>query len=272
MTTQPPLTDSHALSLRRKRATAKGMVLQESAADEIKDRVGLVNRAFTQTAVVTPYRDVWATRFPGARIVADTDTLALEPHSCDLILHAMSLHWANDPVGQLIQCRRALKPDGLMIAATLGGQTLEELRRCLGQAEASITGGLSPRVAPMGEIRDYGALLQRAGFALPVADSLPLKAHYRDAFHLMRDLREMGETNVLSSRHRTPPPRSLFFETARLYGQAFANEDGGIFASFEMIFLTGWAPDPSQQQPLRPGSAKSRLADALKVPEHPLRD
>ncbi len=272
MTTQPPLTDSHALSLRRKRATAEGMFLQESAADEIKDRVGLVNRTFTQVAVVTPYADVWATRFPGARIVSDTDTLALEPNSCDLILHAMSLHWSNDPVGQLIQCRRGLTPDGLMIAATLGGQTLEELRRYLAEAEASLTGGLSPRVAPMGEIRDYGALLQRAGLSLPVADSLPLKVQYRDAFHLMQDLRDMGETNVLSSRHRTIPPKSLFFETARRYQDAFANENGSIFASFETIFLTGWAPDPSQQQPLRPGSAKSRLADALKVPERPLRD
>ena len=232
----------------------------------------MVNRAFTQTAVVTPFPYVWAERMPDAQIAADRDTLDLEVGSCDLVLHAMSLHWSNDPVGQLIQCRRSLRPDGLMIATALGGQTLEELRRCLGQAEVALTGGLSPRVAPMGEIRDYGALLQRAGFALPVADSLPLRVEYKDAFHLMHDLRQMGETNALTARHRVFPPKSLFSEAARLYAESFPTESGGIYASFEMIFLTGWAPDPGQQQPLRPGSAKSRLADALRVPELPLRD
>jgi SAM-dependent methyltransferase len=272
MTTQSPLTDSHALSLHRARATPDGMFLQESAADEIEDRLDSVNRTFTDPAIVTPFPDVWARRMPGARIVADDDTLALEPGAHDLVIHAMGLHWANDPVGQLIQCRRSLKPDGLMIAATLGGQTLEELRRCLGQAEVSLTGGLSPRVAPMGEIRDLGALLQRAGFALPVADTTTLRVTYKSGLHLMRDLRRMGETNALAARHRAIPPKSLFSEAARLYTEEFSGDEGGVIATFETIFLTGWAPDESQQKPLRPGSAKARLAEALKVPEVPLRD
>ncbi len=248
------------------------MFLQESAANEIKDRVGLVNRAFTKVAVVTPFPEVWADYMPDARTVPDLEMLDLQEDAHDLVIHALSLHWANDPVGQLIQCRRTLRPDGLFIAATLGGRTLEELRSCLGQTEVGLTGGLSPRVVPMGEIRDYGALLQRAGFALPVADSLLLRAEYKDTFHLMHDLRHMGETNALTARHRVSAPKNLFAETEKLYRKNFATEQGGVFASFETIFLTGWAPDASQQQPLRPGSAKSRLSDALKVPEVPLRD
>ena len=159
-----------------------------------------------------------------------------------------------------------------MIAATLGGQTLSELRSCLADAEIALTGGLSPRAAPMGEIRDWGALLQRAGFALPVADSLTIPVEYKDAFRLMHDLRGMGETNALTARHRKITPKSLFEETNQRYRQTFAQNSGRIRATFELVFRTGWAPDPSQQQPLRPGSAKTRLSDALKVPEVPLRD
>lgn len=232
----------------------------------------MVNRAFTSPAIVTPFPNVWQNRIPGARIVPDDDVLHLTEGAHDLVIHAMSLHWANDPVGQLIQSRRSLAPDGLMIAATLGGHTLEELRSCLGQSEIALTGGLSPRVAPMGEIRDLGALLQRAGFALPVADSLPLRTEYRDLAHLMHDLRLMGETNALMQRQRTCPPRKLFEHASQLYADNFPGEDGRIKATFEMVFLTGWAPDASQQKPLRPGSAKQRLADALSVPETPLRD
>lgn len=248
------------------------MFLQESAAAEVKDRLSMVNRPFTQPAIVTPFPEVWARYFPTAQIVPDSDTLSLEQGAHDLVVHAMSLHWANDPVGQLIQCRRSLKPDGLMIAATLGGQTLQELRRSIGQAEITLTGGLSPRVAPMGEIRDLGALLQRAGFALPVADSLPLLTEYRDAMHLMQDLRQMGETNALSDRRRGFAPRDLFRKTAQLYTDHFSTAAGRVSATFEIVFLTGWAPDESQQKPLRPGSAKQRLSEALKVPEVPLRD
>lgn len=183
----------------------------------------------------------------------------------------MALHWANDPVGQIIQASRALKPDGLFQAVCLGGQTLHELRACLAQAESDVTGGLSPRIAPMGEIRDLGALLQRAGLALPVADSLPIKTSYRDVFHLMHDLRAFGETNALNTRLRRPTRRAVFDRCAELYARNFS-EDGKIIATFEFMFLSGWAPSADQPKPLRPGSAAARLADALKTKETPLRD
>lgn len=272
MTAYTQMTDTHALQLHRKRAERDKLFLQESAADEIEDRVGMVNRTFKNVAVVCPFSEVWRTRFPAAHVTRDDDTLDLEQDTYDLVIHALGLHWANDPIGQLIQCRRALRPDGLMIAATLGGQTLQELRASLGAAEIAVTGGLSPRVAPMGEIRDLGALLQRAGFALPVADCLSIPAEYRDALHLMHDLRAMGETNALSQRHRSIPARRLFRKTADYYGAHFRSEAGRVLATFDLVFLAGWAPDDSQPQPLRPGSARTRLADALKVPEVPLRD
>ncbi|WP_300032967.1 methyltransferase domain-containing protein [uncultured Roseobacter sp.] len=272
MTTANELTSTRALALHRARAARADLFLQDQAADEVQDRLSLVNRTFTRIAVVTPFAEVWADRLPGARIVPDDDTLDLEPGQYDLVIHALSLHWANDPVGQLIQCRRALMSDGLLIAASLGGRTLEELRACLGEAEIAVSGGLSPRVAPMGEIRDLGALLQRAGLALPVADSVTLNAEYRDAWHLMHDLRAMGETNALSQRLRHTPPRALFRQTAQLYQANFPTEADRVRATFEIVFLTGWAPDDSQQKPLRPGSAKQRLADALQVPEQELPD
>ena len=272
MTAQNQLTDTKALARFRARAARDALFVQESAAVEIEDRLSMVNRAFTAPAIVTPFPEVWAPRIPKAKIVPDDETLQLDASAHDLVIHATALHWSNDPVGQLIQCRRALVPDGLFIAATLGGRTLEELRSALAEAEVGLTGGLSPRVLPMGEIRDLGALLQRAGFALPVADSLPLNAEYRDALHLMHDLRQMGEGNALYQRLRKMPPRVLFTEAARLYKDAFPGRDGRIKATFELVFLTGWAPDASQQQPLRPGSAKQRLADALSVPETPLPD
>lgn len=266
------LTDPAALALHRARADGSSLFLQEAAADEVEDRLHMVNKSFKDAVVVTPYPDVWRNRLPSARLVADDDRLDLVPSSCDLVVHALSLHWANDPVGQLIQCRRALRPDGLLLCAALGGQTLSELRSCLGQAEIDLTGGLSPRIAPMGEIRDLGALLQRAGLALPVADSVTLDVEYRDTAHLMHDLRAMGETNALVHRERRFARRSLFAATEKLYRIHHAKASGRIGASFEIVFLTGWAPDASQQKPLRPGSAKQRLADALEVRETPLRD
>ncbi|MEP0964834.1 MAG: SAM-dependent methyltransferase [Roseobacter sp.] len=272
MTNHTQLTDTHALSLHRARATTDGMFLQESAAREVKDRLRLVNRAFTDVAIITPYPSFWKEHFPDARIVHDDATIDLKVGAHDLVIHALGLHWSNDLVGQLIQCRRSLRPDGLLIAALLGGQTLQELRRCLGQAEIELSGGLSPRIAPMAEIRDLGALLQRAGLALPVADSLTLPVEYRDAFHLMHDLRGMGETNAMTERQRHIPPKELFAKTNDLYADAFATDANRIAATFEMVFLTGWSPDPGQQKPLRPGSAKHRLAEALRVPEVPLSD
>lgn len=186
------------------------------------------------------------------------------------MVHALAMHWSNDPVGQMVQCRHALRPDGLFMGFLFGGQTLHELRACLAEAEAEIAGGLSPRVVPMGEIRDLGGLLQRAGFALPVADSFTKTVRYRDAFHLMRDLRGMGENNSLAARLRQPTRRAIFLRAAELYHRQHADSEGMIRATFEIICLTGWAPDDSQQKPLRPGSATQRLADALKTIEMPL--
>lgn len=273
MSRPPDLTDRTALARHRARAArAPALFLHEIAADEVQDRLDLVKKTFHAPAVVTPFPQVWQHRLPGARIVPDDEVLALDEGAQDLVVHALALHWSNDPVGQLIQCRRALKPDGLLIALSLGGQTLHELRGALGQAEIEVAGGLSPRVLPMGEIRDLGALLQRAGLALPVADSQTLTATYASPMHLMRDLRTMGETNALAQRLRHPTRRSVLLRAAELYAQAHAQPDGRIPASFEIITLTGWAPDASQPQPLRPGSASARLAEALGTQETPLKD
>jgi len=271
--TQTPLTDRPALIRNRLRAArAPALFLHEVAADEIEDRLAVVNKSFTAPAVVTGFPEFWQARLPETRVVADDDTLALEPGAHDLVIHAMCLHWASDPVGQLIQMRRALRPDGLMLGALLGGGSLQELRVALAQAEADVTGGLSPRILPMGEIRDLGALLQRAGYTLPVADRLPLSVEYRDPLHLMRDLRAMGETNAMSARPRRMMRRAVLNRACDIYAREFGAGAGRIPATFEMIFLTGWSPDESQPQPLRPGSAKARLADALGAEEKPLKD
>lgn len=272
MTKRNALTDAHALNRHRSRARAKAMFLHHAAADEVKDRLNMVNKPFSQPAIVTGFPAFWSEVFPDHVIIPDTETLTVEPAAHDLILHAMALHWSNDPVGQLIQCRRALRPDGLFIAVCFGGQTLHELRSCLAQAETDVTGGLSPRIAPMGELRDLGGLLQRAGLALPVADVQTLTVSYADIWALMRDLRAMGEGNALSTRLRRPTRRAVFEQAATLYQQHFAAEDGRITATFDLTFLTGWAPSAEQPQPLRPGSAQQRLADALGTVETKLND
>ena len=267
------LTDRSALNRNRQRALrAPELFLHETAADEIEDRLSLVKKSFTAPAVVTGFPEFWQNRFPEALCVKDDETLSLEPQSHDLVIHALCLHWANDPVGQLIQARRTLKPDGLMLSVLFGGETLHELRIALAQAESDLLGGLSPRILPMGEIRDLGALLQRAGFALPVADTLPLKTSYASPHHLMRELRAMGEGNAMTNRPRRATRRALFDRAADIYTQEFGDAEGRIPATFEMIFLTGWSPDASQPQPLRPGSAGARLADALGAKETPLKD
>ncbi|PWJ22138.1 methyltransferase domain-containing protein [Jannaschia seohaensis] len=269
---QPLLTDRMALALHRTRAHARAHAdrgawfLHEEARDEIEERLKDVNRRFTAPAIVTGHPALWADLLPGARVVPDAPVLDLELGAHDLVIHAMALHWADDPVGQIIQCRRALRPDGLFLAAALGGETLQELRAALGEAEMEVAGGLSPRVAPMAEVRDMGALLQRAGLALPVADRMPRRVRYGDMFRLMADLRAMGETNALAARHKVVPPRGLFPRAARIYSDAFPDEDG-VAATFETIFLAGWAPSDDQPKPLRPGSAQARLADALGVEE-----
>jgi SAM-dependent methyltransferase len=272
MNTQPIMTDLAALARHRARATGSGLFLHEAAADEIQDRLKMVNRAFTDGALISDFPGFWATRFPELRILPPDDTLDLVPAAHDLILHVMSLHWSNDPVGQIIQSRRALRPDGLFLAVAFGGRTLNELRACLAQAESEVSNGISPRVAPMADLRDMGALLQRAGLALPVADSLPLTVEYADLRALMHDLRAMGETNALTDRLRRPTARGVFDRAAELYAAHFATPSGRILATFELVFLAGWAPDDNQPKPLRPGSAQQRLADALRTDETPLRD
>lgn len=267
MATPPALFDRDLLARRRTRAAAHGRAdfLQEAMADEIAERLSEVNRTFQAPAIIGPRADLWAGRlgYPTARTVPDADVLDLEPGRHDLVLHALALHWANDPVGQLIQARRALVPDGLLIAALFGGDTLAELRGALATAEIETTGGLSPRVAPMGEIRDLGALLQRAGLALPVADSRRFDVSYTTPVALMHDLRAMGETNVLRDRLLRPMPRALLAAASAAYAASAGTPDGRVRATFEVIVLTGWAPAASQPQPLRPGSATTRLVDAL---------
>lgn len=263
-----PLTDRNTLAKNRQRATriAGDFFLHDAVHAEIKDRLSMVNKSFTAPAIVTGFPTLWREWFPTATIVSDTDTLSLKEGAHDVVIHALSLHWANDPVGQLIQCNRALKPDGLMIAALFGDQTLNELRSSLSSAEATLTGGLSPRVLPMGELRDLGGLLQRASFALPVADKTTHKVSFKSLKHLINELRAMGETSALSARHKGFPHRTLFGEAEKIYQSNFS-EGARLLATFDVIFLTGWAPDASQPKPLMPGSAKARLADALGAKE-----
>lgn len=265
MQSLPQIADRAALARNRARATE--FFLQEEARAEVQERLATVNRGFTAPAIVTPFPRLWQGSLAGALVVPDDEVLALQAGAHDLVVHAMALHWANDPVGQLVQARQALRPDGLFLGLMFGGQTLSELRAALAQAEAEVTGGLSPRVLPMGEIRDLGALLQRAGLALPVADALLRRVTYRDAFHLMRDLRAMGEANALATRLRRPTRRAVLLRAAEIYAETWGLPDGRIPASFEIICLTGWAPDDSQPRPLRPGSAVQRLADALGTTE-----
>ena len=266
--TRPALTDRDALIRHRRRATrcgTEGRILHRIAADEIKDRLTEVNRSFTQIAVVTGAPEFWAEAFPQTRVVADDPVLALAPGAHDLVIHAMALHWAEDPVGQIAQCARALVPDGLFIGVCPGGETLHELRAALAEAEVALTGGLSPRVLPMGEIRDLGGLLARAGLALPVADRLVQKASYRDLPHLARDLRALGETNAMAARLRRPTPRALMAEAGAILAARFPDpaDPARIRVTCELVFLTGWAPAASQPKPLRPGSARMPLAEAL---------
>jgi SAM-dependent methyltransferase len=199
-----------------------------------------------------------------ALVASDEENLPFAPDCFDLAVSALSLQNLNDLPGALVQLRRVLKPDGLFLGCLLGGSSLLELRTALAVAETEITGGVSPRVAPFADVRDMGGLLQRAGFALPVADSEPLTVRYSDMFGLMRDLRAMGATNALVARRRTPATKRFFMRAAKIYAERYADPDGRVRATFELIFLSGWAPHESQQKPLAPGSAKMRLADALK--------
>lgn len=284
MTDGPPqIFDRTLLDRRRQRAAgAPEDFLLRTVADDLLDRLAAVKRTFALAVDLgTPLplvaervaasgqveRIVRIDRIGAPDIVADPEWLPLRPASVDLIVSALALHWTDDLPGALAQIRAALKPDGLFLAALLGGDTLTELRQSLAQAEAEVTGGASPRVSPFAELRTAGALLQRAGFALPVIDADKHTVRYDTALHLMRDLRAMGATNVLRERDRKPLRRQTLIRAAAIYAERFSDPDGRIRATFEVISLSGWAPHASQQQPLRPGSAKARLADALNAVE-----
>ncbi len=203
-------------------------------------------------------------------VAADEEALPFAAGRFDLAVSALSLHWVNDLPGALLQLNRVLKPDGLFLGAMIGGRSLSDLRAAFMEAEIVVTGGAAPRVAPMVEVRDAGALLQRAGFALPVADSDRLTVTWPDPLTAMRELRGMGEGNALLARHPAPLRREVLLHAASLWLDRAADADGRLAVEFEIVWLTGWHPDASQQVPLRPGSAKARLADALGTDEHPL--
>ncbi|MHA6264310.1 methyltransferase domain-containing protein [Arenibacterium sp. CAU 1754] len=272
MTMTPALFDRSALLRNRARMRDDTLFLHRTALDEVQDRLSMVNRTFKSVGIVTPCPGIWKQAFPDATCVSDDDTLDLRPGTYDLVIHAMCLHWANDPIGQIIQCRRALVADGLFLGVQLGGATLRELRAALSEAESRVTGGLSPRVSPMAEIRDLGSVLQRSGLTLPVADAVELTVEYRDLTHLMRDLRHMGEANAMTGRLRHPTRQDVFKTAETIYRAHFETPDGRLPATFEMICLTGWSPDDTQPKPLRPGSAQARLADALNTTETKLPD
>ena len=196
-------------------------------------------------------------------LCADEEWLPFADHSFDLVLSCLSLHWVNDLPGTLVQIRRILKPDGLFLAVMLGGQTLRELRACLTEAEIEQEGGLSPRVSPFADVRDLGGLMQRAGFALPVVDADQIHVSYGDPMRLLADLRGMGESNAVAAQRRGMMRRNTLLHALTLYQSKFAGSDGRLPATFELLCLTGWSPDPSQPNPLAPGSASLSLADAL---------
>lgn len=206
---------------------------------------------------------------PSADIAVADEALPFAPESLDLVVSALALHWAEDLPGLLVQIRRALKPDGLFLAAIAGGETLSELRRAFAEAESETLGGLSPRVIPFADVRDLGSLLQRAGFALPVVDSERLTVRYNELSGLFRDLRALGATNPMLARTKTPLRRETLRRLEEIYRAHFSDPDGRIRATVEIVWLSGWAPHESQQKPLRPGSAKARLADALGTVEIP---
>jgi SAM-dependent methyltransferase len=273
-TAAPALFDRALLRARQRRAQKLGPAnfLLDRVADDIEDRLRAVLREFSATA------DVWT---PGGLLRAPTrdrlgnvvhigledapqEALPLQPGSLDLVVSALAFQFVNDLPGVLAQIRRALKGDGLLLAAMIGGDTLTELRQAFAAAEAECEGGVSPRIAPFADLRDVGGLLQRAGFALPVTDLDHIVVRYDSAFALMADLRRMGATNVLFERRRTPTRRATLLRMAQIYAERFADPDGRIRATFDVIWLSGWAPHESQPKPLKPGSATASLEAAVK--------
>jgi SAM-dependent methyltransferase len=294
----PPLIFDRALHARRLARSAKSFsgadFLKRRAAGDLVERLETINRRFERAAdlgardgtferalaassaadkigllVQSDLSAAMLARASGPRLVADEERLPFAPGGLDLIVSSLALHWVNDLVGAMIQIRLALAPDGLFLGAMLGGATLTELRGALLAAEADLRGGAGPRVSPFADAADGAALLQRAGFALPVIDTDVVTVRYAHPLRLLADLRAMGETSALVERPATPLTRAVLTRACELYQERHAGPDGRVAASFEILTLTGWAPHPDQQRPLRPGSAKARLADALGVTERP---
>jgi SAM-dependent methyltransferase len=291
MVSPSPMFDHRLLRARRARAAALGpsTFLLERAAEDLSDRLAAVLRRFDRALDLGTPTDalrrvlaasgkvgtIIAADPPGATradrpelaVVADEEVLPLRDASLDLVVSALALQFVNDLPGTLIQIRRALVPDGLLLAALAGGDTLTELRQAFAAAEAEIEGGISPRVVPFADVRDMGALLQRAGFALPVTDVDRVTARYPSPIALLHDLRRMGAANPLVERSRRPLRRATLRRMVEIYGDRFSDRDGRVRATFEIVWLSGWAPHASQQKPLAPGSARQRLADALGTSE-----
>jgi len=293
MAGQPIIFDRSLVRARLRRAQREGAAtfLVDRVAEDLADRLAVVLRKFAWAADIGTPTDAVTRRLaasdavgavaamrldltaarqdPGAAVVADEEVIPFGHGRLDLVTSALALQAVNDLPGVLVQIRRALKPDGLFLAALLGGETLSELRDSFFSAEAEVEGGASPRVAPFTDVRAAGALLQRAGFALPVADVDRIVVRYDSLFALAADLRRMGATNPLVDRQRMPLRRATLRRAAEIYAQRYADPDGRIRATFDIVWLSGWAPHESQQQPLRPGSARARLADALGTREIP---
>jgi SAM-dependent methyltransferase len=287
-----------ALLVRRRDRVAAGAERHEfllaRVADDLIERLGVVQRRFPVAVDLGAYHGLlgrqlrqlpgigmvvhtepaWCLlkRCDGARVQAHEEGLPFRDQSLDLVTSALSLHLVNDLPGAFVQIRRALKPDGLFLAALLGGRTLTELRNALLVAEEEVEGGASPRVAPFAELQDFGALLQRAGFALPVVDADTVTVTYPDALALMRELRAMGATNALKARRKGPLRRATLLRACALYQERFGLANGRVPATFEIITMTAWAPHASQQRPLAPGTATVRLAEALRTVELPTGD
>lgn len=300
MTSPPHIFDRPLRRLRLERAAKRGDgadFLRGRAADDLAERLEAINRHFDLAVDLGSQDGAFAralsaseargkigqliqaagavgvvTKPSGLTLVADEERLPFAEGALDLVVSLLCLHWVNDLVGALIQIRRALRPDGLFLGALLGGATLTELRQSLMAAEIEISGGAGPRVSPFVDGADGAALLQRAGFALPVADIDTIRVLYETPLGLLADLRAMGETSALVDRPRTPLTQRLLTRALEIYHERHAAADGRIIATFEILTLTGWAPHPDQQKPLRPGSAKARLADALESRERPAGD
>jgi len=297
MSTPSPIFDRALLAQRRDRAAGAAKdhdFLLRRVADDLSERLAIVQRQFPVALDLGSSHGVLGRMLaehpnagrpnagrlvsfdpssrllaeaPGARVQGHLDALPFADAALDLVVSGLALHLVDDLPGALIQVRRALKPDGLLLAALLGGGTLTELREAWLRAEDELLGGASPRVAPFADVRDLGGLLQRAGFALPVVDSDSVVVTYPDPVALMREIKAMGASNMLTDRRRVPVTRSLLVRAAEIYVERFGLDGGRVPATFEIMTLTAWAPHDSQPKPLKPGSAQTRLAEALGVPE-----